>query len=70
MSDMSRDLVQQGLTAARVGDVDDARRLLTQATDDMPHNVDIFPCKSRPREIIPIIIELQLKEVKMKTVVL
>ena len=42
MSDMSRDLVQQGLTAARVGDVDDARRLLTQATDDMPHNVEAW----------------------------
>ena len=42
MSDTSRDLVQQGLTAARVGDVDDARRLLTQATDNMPQNVDAW----------------------------
>jgi len=42
MNDTTRDLVQQGLTAARVGDVDDARRLLTQATDSMPHNVDAW----------------------------
>jgi len=35
-------LVQQGLTAARVGDIDDARRLLTQATEQMPDSVDAW----------------------------
>jgi hypothetical protein len=36
------DLVQQGLTAARVGDVADARRLLTEATRQMPGNVEAW----------------------------
>lgn len=36
------DLVQQGLTAARVGDVEDARRLLTEATRQMPGNVEAW----------------------------
>ena len=35
----TEDLVQQGLTAARVGDLDDARRLLTEATQLMPDSV-------------------------------
>ncbi len=40
MTDTSTsDLVQQGLTAARVGDTKDARRLLEQATYEMPDNV-------------------------------
>jgi hypothetical protein len=40
MRDIStKDLVQQGLTAARVGDLDDARRLLTQATEQAPNSV-------------------------------
>lgn len=38
MSDTTKDLVQQGLTAARVGDLEEARRLLTQATQKMPEN--------------------------------
>ena len=43
MSDTpTADLVQQGLTAARVGDIDDARRLLTEATQQMPHNVEAW----------------------------
>lgn len=36
------DLVQQGLAAARVGDIDDARRLLTEATRQMPDNVEAW----------------------------
>ncbi|HEX9923731.1 MAG TPA: tetratricopeptide repeat protein [Anaerolineae bacterium] len=36
------ELLQQGLTAARVGDLDDARRLLTQATEQMPNNVEAW----------------------------
>jgi hypothetical protein len=36
------DLIQQGLTAARVGDIEDARRLLRQATRDMPDNVEAW----------------------------
>ena len=36
------DLVQQGLTAARVGDQEDARRLLTEATTLEPDNVDAW----------------------------
>lgn len=36
------DLVQQGLTAARVGDVEDARRLLAQATQQMPDNIQAW----------------------------
>jgi hypothetical protein len=43
MTDTSTsDLVQQGLTAARVGDTKEARRLLEQATFDMPDNVDAW----------------------------
>jgi hypothetical protein len=43
MTDTSTsDLVQQGLTAARVGDTKQARRLLEQATQDMPDNVDAW----------------------------
>ena len=36
------DLIEQGLTAARVGDIEDARRLLRQATQDMPDNVEAW----------------------------
>jgi hypothetical protein len=36
------DLVQQGLTAARVGDVEEARRLLSAATRQMPGNVEAW----------------------------
>lgn len=39
---MTTELVQQGLTAARVGDTDEARRLLTQATGEMPDNIDAW----------------------------
>lgn len=35
-------LVQQGLAAARVGDVEDARRLLTQATQQMPDSIEAW----------------------------
>jgi hypothetical protein len=35
-------LIQQGLTAARVGDLEDARRLLEQATREMPDNVEAW----------------------------
>jgi hypothetical protein len=43
MSNTSQaDLVQQGLTAARVGDVEDARRLLKEATRQMPNNVEAW----------------------------
>lgn len=43
MSDTPQvDLVQQGLTAARVGDVEDARRLLTEATQQMPDNAEAW----------------------------
>ncbi len=42
MSEIITDLVQQGLTAARVGDMDEARRLLTQATEAMPHNIEAW----------------------------
>lgn len=43
MADTSTsDLVQQGLTAARVGDVDDARRLLEKATQRTPYNVEAW----------------------------
>lgn len=43
MSDTpSTDLVQQGLTAARVGDIEDARRLLTEATRQMPENIEAW----------------------------
>lgn len=36
------DLVQQGLTAARVGDVEDARDLLTEATRQNPGNIEAW----------------------------
>lgn len=36
------DLVQQGLTAARVGDIDEARRLLTKATQQTPDNIEAW----------------------------
>ncbi len=42
MSELTEDLVQQGLTAARVGDTDQARRLLTKATQQTPDNVDAW----------------------------
>ena len=42
MSERTSDLLTQGLTAARVGDTDDARRLLTQATEEMPENIDAW----------------------------
>ena len=35
-------LVQQGLTAARVGDTEEARRLLTKATQRMPYNIEAW----------------------------
>jgi hypothetical protein len=40
--DNTADLVQQGLAAARVGDLDDARRLLGEATQRMPDNVQAW----------------------------
>ena len=43
MSDTSTtDLIQQGLTAARVGDVEDARRLLTEATQQRPDSIEAW----------------------------
>ena len=43
MSDTSTpDLVEQGLTAARVGDLEDARRLLEKATQQMPYNIEAW----------------------------
>lgn len=43
MSDTkATDLVQQGLTAARVGDVEDARQLLTEATEQTPNNIEAW----------------------------
>lgn len=36
------DLVQQGLTAARVGDIEDAYRLLRQATQQMPDSIEAW----------------------------
>ncbi|MBN1219581.1 MAG: hypothetical protein JXM69_11680 [Anaerolineae bacterium] len=43
MSDPSvPDLVEQGRTAARVGDIEDARRLLEQATRQMPDNIEAW----------------------------
>ena len=42
MSETTQDLVQQGLTAARVGDHEDARRLLVQATEQTPDSVDAW----------------------------
>lgn len=43
MSDPSTtDLVQQGLAAARVGDVEDARRMLQQAVEQSPDNVEAW----------------------------
>jgi hypothetical protein len=35
-------LVKEGLTAARVGDVEEARRLLRQATEERPDNVEAW----------------------------
>ena len=43
MSDTTNtNLVQQGLTAARVGDIEDAQRLLNKATQEMPHNIEAW----------------------------
>ncbi len=43
MNDTNKtDLVQQGLTAARVGDLEDARHLLTKATRQMPDNIEAW----------------------------
>lgn len=42
MDEITKDLVQQGLTAARVGDMEDARHLLIQATEQMPDNVEAW----------------------------
>lgn len=42
MTETTKDLVQQGLTAARVGDLEDARRLLRQATQQQPDNIDAW----------------------------
>ncbi|MCK6625259.1 MAG: tetratricopeptide repeat protein [Anaerolineae bacterium] len=43
MSDTSTsDLVQQGLAAARVGDIEDARRMLQQATRQTPDNIEAW----------------------------
>lgn len=38
MNETTQDLIQQGLTAARVGDVTEARSLLRRATEQMPDN--------------------------------
>jgi hypothetical protein len=38
MEETTQDLIQQGLTAARVGDMAEARSLLRQATEEMPDN--------------------------------
>ena len=35
-------LVEQGLTAARVGDIEDARRLLEEATQQRPDNIEAW----------------------------
>lgn len=42
MSDTIPDLVQQGLTAARVGDTKKARQLLTKATERTPYDVEAW----------------------------
>ncbi len=42
MNDITEDLVQEGLTAARVGDIEDARRLLRRATIKEPNNVEAW----------------------------
>jgi hypothetical protein len=43
MSDTSTsDLVQQGLAVARVGDIEDARRMLQQATRQTPENIEAW----------------------------
>ncbi|MCB0191731.1 MAG: hypothetical protein KDJ65_07280 [Anaerolineae bacterium] len=42
MAGTTKDLVQQGLAAARVGDTEDARRLLSLATEKMPDNPDAW----------------------------
>jgi hypothetical protein len=41
-AEITHDLVQQGLTAARVGELEEARRLLIQATEKMPENVEAW----------------------------
>ncbi len=38
----SIDLTQQGLAAARVGDIEDARRMLQTATEQTPDNIDAW----------------------------
>jgi hypothetical protein len=42
MSETTEDLVQRGLTAARVGELEEARRLLTRATQKMPENEEAW----------------------------
>ncbi len=42
MSNTVKNLVQQGLTAARVGDAEEARRLLTRATQQTPENIEAW----------------------------
>jgi hypothetical protein len=42
VSDRTTDLVQQGLTAARVGDSKKARQLLTRATERTPYDVEAW----------------------------
>lgn len=43
MSDTpTSELIQQGLAAARVGDIEDARRMLQQATQQTPDNVEAW----------------------------
>lgn len=40
--DNTTSLIQQGLAAARVGDLEDARRMLREATQRMPDNIDAW----------------------------
>ena len=42
MAETTKDLVQQGLAAARVGDIEDARRLLSLATEQTPDNPEAW----------------------------
>ena len=42
MNNVAQDIVQRGLTAARVGDAAEARRLLTQATSQHPDNIQAW----------------------------
>ena len=42
MNEVTADIVKQGLAAARVGDTDEARRLLTQATQQYPDNIEAW----------------------------